>query len=107
MLGESYREETPGTDRADNWIDLRGKGLVTSGLMLYQSNEIRAQNVLGMQWNPREDVFSFKVMLNFSKRGSTRGRSYLCQGDIPDKMPRFTRRIVLSQLNVFLTRRVC
>ena len=56
-----------------------------------------------MCWDPWEDVFFYRVKLNFSrKRGKIREGPDLQRDDIPAHIPvKLTRRIVLSQLNGF------
>ena len=98
LKGELYREETPGAGIDKTLMDREEIGGRTE-----DSGEIKEQKVLGLYWDAKEDIFSFKVKLNFSKkRGNARVGPDLSQSEIPEKVPKqLTRRIVLSQLNGF------
>ncbi|XP_045109596.1 uncharacterized protein LOC123503684 [Portunus trituberculatus] len=57
------------------------------------------EKVLGLEWKPKQDVFSFKVKLNFSKR-TREGRTEpnVSYGDFESRIPcMLTKRTVLSQ----------
>lgn len=58
------------------------------------------EKVLGMTWEPKEDQFSFKVKINFSKKcKNVRTGLDLTVDEITHKMPNsLTKRMVLSQV---------
>lgn len=59
------------------------------------------QKVLGLQWDPNEDCFRFKVTLNFAPRiRKVRSGPSLNQDQVPALVPMvLTKRMVLSQIN--------
>ena len=67
---------------------------------LISDNE-HEQKVLGLQWNPKDDCFHFKVVLNFAARiRKVRSGPNLSQDQVPASIPTvLTKRMVLSQIN--------
>ncbi|XP_045104356.1 uncharacterized protein LOC123517398 [Portunus trituberculatus] len=62
--------------------------------------DTEVEKVLGMIWEPKEDQFSFKVRINFSKRcKNVRPGPDLTADEITHKLPSsLTKRMVLSQV---------
>ena len=84
----------PGGFQIKYWI-LSGEGNRNDAIISNTDQE----KVLGLEWKPKQDVFSFKVKLNFSKR-TREGRTEpnVSYGDFESRIPcMLTKRTVLSQ----------
>ena len=70
------------------------------GVGVDNKDESGVLQVLGVHWDPREDVIQFKPVLNFSrKRRGLRVGPPLTRDQLPDALPStLTRRIVLEQV---------
>lgn len=82
--------------------DTSSATLTNTGPFARTSEEvIDDQKVLGLQWNPKEDCFHFKVTLNFSPRiRKIRNGPNLTPEQVPTLIPQvLTKRMVLSQIN--------
>lgn len=84
----------PGGFQIKYWV-LSGEGEDNNDKVLNSEQE----KVLGLGWKPKQDKFSFKVKLNFSKRTREgRAESYVNCDDFERRMPcLLTKRSVLSQ----------
>ena len=84
----------PGGFQIKYWV-LSGEGDDNNAKVLNTEQE----KVLGLGWKPKQDNFSFKVKLNFSKRTREgRAESDVNYDDFESRMPRLlTKRSVISQ----------
>lgn len=83
--------------KADTANDIDSSAYLHSNLLKGTDGSLR---VLGLGWNPAEDVIVFQVALNFSKKrkGAYTGPN-LYKADLPQALPLvLTRRIVLGQV---------
>ena len=86
-----------GSFKIKHWI-MSGNDTPNEMLNLSTANE---EKVLGLNWDPNKDVFSFKIKLNFSKKHKkVREKPNLSRSELDDKLPiSLTRREVYSQVN--------
>lgn len=79
-----------------HWL-MSGNEIGNSDLSLLDSRE---EKVLGLNWDPKEDKFSYKVKLNFSKKfRNVREGPCLTRSDLEEKIPKvLTKRTILSQV---------
>lgn len=84
----------PGGFQIKYWILSRGGEDNNDKVLNYEQ-----EKVLGLGWKPKQDKFSFKVKLNFSKRTREgRAESVVNCDDFESRMPcLLTKRSVLSQ----------
>ena len=86
---------TKGGFQIKHWL-MSGNELGKSDLILLDSRE---EKVLGLSWDPKEDKFSYKLKLNFSKKfKNVREGPCLIRSDLEEKIPKvLTKRTVISQ----------
>lgn len=76
---------------------MAGDEMMNADLSLLNSHD---EKVLGLKWDPREDTFGYKVVMNFSKKfRNVREGPCLTKSNLESEIPKIlTKRIVLSQV---------
>ena len=85
--------------RIKHWIISGNHDKTVNGIKLLNTD---TEKVLGLVWRPQEDIFTFKVLLNFTEKGkqmdSTANISSSNVADLSNMNMLLTKRMVLKQV---------
>lgn len=98
---EMARQLSKDTEEILNRAGFTLKGWIFNETSLQPDSETDQQHrILGLQWEPGEDVIKYEAKLNFStKKNGVYSGSNLSQSEVPSSIPsKLTRRIVLEQV---------